>query len=294
MTRNILFVNSAASRADKYLQRIQKQAQKLKIDKVVIVDPKTFKTELKKTLKLKPAHLIIGGGDGSVISAIDIALNENYKGSFGIIPLGTSNYFARNLRISLSPSIALKQSIKGKLSYIHLGKANNNLFALMTDLGASVHVSKTVTSDQKKRFGQIAYLLSTLTALKQHSPFGYLIEYDNQKIEGFCHNILVVNSSLSRQIPLAPDSKLQKDSLTVSVYTGKNNLALLLNVFLYIITLGNLKRGIKEFTARELIISSLPKQDYSVDGEIKSKTPLKISLLDKKIQVATPKTIKSS
>lgn len=295
MTKTAVIINSTASRAHKSVRTIEKNTQKHGISQVVFTEAEDFKSKLAELLRKRPDLLIIGGGDGTVISAIDFALKQKFSGTFGIIPLGTSNYLARNLRLSLNPSTALRQSIKGTVNTIHLGKANDNLFALMTDLGASVHVSKAVTYDQKKRFGQIAYLLSTLKALKNHSPFGYAITYDTDgKMEGFCHNILVVNSNLSRQVPLAPDSKLDKDTLTVSVYTGKNNLALLLNVFLYIITLGNFKRGIKEFTAKKLEIRTLPHQDYSVDGEVKQKTPLAISLLDKKIPVMTPKSFKRS
>jgi len=295
MNNTVLIINSAASRAHKHTNALKKRATKLGIKKIIVTNPDTFKPELVKALKQKPKHLVIGGGDGTVISGIDVAHNKNYAGSFGIIPLGTSNYFARNLRISLMPSKALRQSLKGKHIGIHLAEANKHLFALMADIGASVHISQHVTYDQKKRFGQLAYLLSTFKALKTHSPFGYSLVYDNeQKLEGFCHNILVVNSSLNEQVRLAPDNNLRKDSLTVSIYTGKSNAVLLLNVILYIVTFSKFKRGIKEFNAKKIEINTLPKREFSVDGEVKTKTPVKIKLLDTKTVIATPKIKQSS
>lgn len=286
-----ILVNSAASRAGKSDKKLQQLAQKNNFESIIVTEPESINNELAKIVKQKPDTLVIGGGDGTVISSIDQCLKLNFKGNFGIIPLGTSNYLARNLRISLNPAVAFKQAINGSPKDIHLGKANDNLFALMSDLGASVRASKEVTFDQKKRYGQVAYFISTIKALKSHSPFGYSIEYDGEsKVEGFCHNILVVNSNLGRQIILAPDSKLNKDSFTVSVYKGRNNFALFANALIYILSLGKIKRNIHEFEAKDMIIKTLPQQDYSVDGEIKQKTPLKITMLNNKIPIITPKT----
>lgn len=289
MNHALLIINTQASRAHKNVRRLERIAQKNNLIVEVLDNPSNLKTVLKKHLPKKPPRIIFGGGDGTVISGIEYALQKNYGGYFGIIPLGTSNYLARNLHISLSPSRALRQALKLEPIGIHMATANKHLFGIMLDMGASVHVSQHVTYDLKKRYGQLAYLISTFKALKTHQPFSYSLTSDSENLDGHCHNILVVNSSLKEQVYLAPDNKLTRPALTVSVYTGKNSLALLLNVFLYIITIGKFKRGIKEFEAREILLKTKPKSQFSTDGEIRGKSPITIKVLSKKINFICPR-----
>src|SRR5690606_15247391 len=121
----------------------------------------------------RPDTVLIGGGDGTIIEAINYFVKHGYKGAFGIIPLGTSNYLARNLKIPISLSGSLDKIAKGREKSITLPEVNGKSFALMTMIGISTEISDNVEVSLKQKLGQFAYIIETFKHLRHHESFNY-------------------------------------------------------------------------------------------------------------------------
>ena len=75
----------------------------------------------------KAPMVIVGGGDGSLSSAVDHFIGTNTV--FAILPLGTANSFARTLGIPLDLDGAIDVIAKGRRKRIDLGCIDGDYFA---------------------------------------------------------------------------------------------------------------------------------------------------------------------
>ena len=119
-------------------------------------------------MDLHPDLLVVGGGDGTISEAArclayhDIAL--------GVLPLGTTNNFARTLGIPLDVPGAIGVLAAGKVADVDLGKAGEAVFANLVSTGLSSQVAAAVPHQLKRVAGRAAYPLTALAALPRHRP----------------------------------------------------------------------------------------------------------------------------
>ena len=97
---------------------------------------------------LRPDLLIVGGGDGSICEAarrlayLDMAL--------GILPLGTTNNFARTLGLPLNLAGATDVLAAGKVADVDLGRVGDDFFANLVSAGLSAYVAANVPHQLKR------------------------------------------------------------------------------------------------------------------------------------------------
>ena len=133
-------------------------------------------------MDLQPDLLIVGGGDGTICEAArrlayaDIAL--------GLIPLGTTNNFARTLGIPLTLAGAIGILAGGKVADVDLGRAGDTVFANLVSAGLSAQVAASVPHRLKRVAGRAAYPLTALAALPRHRAFHAAITVGNQHYSG--------------------------------------------------------------------------------------------------------------
>jgi len=99
----------------------------------------------------KDALLVVGGGDGT-ISAAAAAL-AGTETALGILPLGTLNHFARDLRIPTDLDEAAKLIAKGTQRSVDIGEMNDQVFINNSAIG--LYPLMVVDRDlQRKRLGR--------------------------------------------------------------------------------------------------------------------------------------------
>lgn len=84
--------------------------------------------------------IVVGGGDGTVVAAANIALKKGV--ALGILPLGTVNQLARDLNIPLEPLGAVEALARGSVKGIDVGMVNDQPFLNTVVLGVFVDLSK--------------------------------------------------------------------------------------------------------------------------------------------------------
>jgi lipid kinase YegS len=107
--------------------------------------------------------IVAGGGDGTVGETFDVALSANPPPTltFGIVPLGTANDFARTLGIPVGdPLSALRLAISGPVRRIGAGLLDNRHFFNMVYGGFGSRVTAETDIELKRRLGAMAYLLT--------------------------------------------------------------------------------------------------------------------------------------
>src|SRR6185369_8848211 len=138
--------------------------------------------------------LLVAGGDGTVNGV----LNGLAPGvaTLGVIPLGTSNVLARELRID-SLEDALARVVRGASRPISVGElecaGEKRRFLLMAGVGVDGAVVQGVRLAEKRRFGKGAYLLSALRLLRAWD--GSELQVAGAGGSRSCHSVIVCNAA---------------------------------------------------------------------------------------------------
>ncbi len=77
--------------------------------------------------------IIVGGGDGSIRTVAAIVAGSGVP--LGILPLGTLNHFAKDLKIPLGIDEAVEIIAAGKTSLVDIGEANGKIFINNSSIG---------------------------------------------------------------------------------------------------------------------------------------------------------------
>jgi diacylglycerol kinase family enzyme len=111
-----------------------------------------------------PRVIVAAGGDGTINLVAGLVLEQDLP--FGVIPLGTFNYFARDLGIPLAPREAAISIATGHLRRVHVARVNGHLFLNNASFGLYRKLLEERERD-KQRFGRykIVAALSALATL---------------------------------------------------------------------------------------------------------------------------------
>jgi YegS/Rv2252/BmrU family lipid kinase len=113
--------------------------------------------------------VIIVGGDGTLNAAARGLLDTGLP--LGIIPLGTANDLARTLGIPSNPAAAARIIARRKTRRVDLGDINGHPFFNVAHIGFGVDLTRALTQDAKRRFGNIGYAIAAARALSLLRPF---------------------------------------------------------------------------------------------------------------------------
>ena len=122
-------------------------------------------------------HILVAGGDGTVREIVEaISLNDlGEKVTLGILPSGTGNVLARNLKIDLNDLTgSVKRGLFGNRFPIDLGLVRiihedgtraERVFSVMAGMGLDAKIMDKTDPKLKKAIGWVAYIDGGLRAL---------------------------------------------------------------------------------------------------------------------------------
>ncbi|MDB5593961.1 MAG: lipid kinase [Hyphomicrobiales bacterium] len=135
--------------------------------------------------------IAVGGGDGSLNCAARGLLDVGLP--FGIIPLGTANDLGRTLGIPVTLEAAIDVICAGHTRRIDVGDVNGHPFFNVASLGMSAELAMSLTSQDKKRFGQFGYALAALRVLMRARSFSARIIGPRSSVRVRSYQIAVGN-----------------------------------------------------------------------------------------------------
>lgn len=77
--------------------------------------------------------LVVCGGDGTITTVAQHLVGT--RCALGVVPMGTFNYFARNLGLPVEPQRAVDVLFPGQVARLAVGKVNNRIFLNNASLG---------------------------------------------------------------------------------------------------------------------------------------------------------------
>ncbi|CDQ20602.1 diacylglycerol kinase [Halobacillus karajensis] len=212
--------------------------------------------------------VVAAGGDGTINEVINGLAEKPHKPKVGIIPVGTTNDFARALHIPRNIHKAVDVILDDYSHPLDIGRVNEQYFMNIAGGGKITEISYEVPSKLKTMIGQLAYYLKGIEMLPSIRPTFVEMEYDGKWYEGEIMLFLVSNTnSVGGLEKLAPSASMD-DGLFDLMIIEKMNIA----EFVRLATLaiqGNHLNHPKFFhtTSSRVKVKTDEKMQLNIDGE---------------------------
>ena len=288
--RAVLVVNARSRRGARLYQAAGRELEAAGFDLLgsfAVTRSRQLEPSLAAALDLEPDLLIAGGGDGTLsLAARHLAYRDV---ALGIVPLGTTNNFARTLGVPLTVAGAVGLLATGKVADVDLGQVNGTFFANLVSVGLSGHVAATVRHDLKRLLGRAAYPLTALARLPRHRPFRAVITVGGaggQERALTTHQLNIANGSFHGGRPITGDASADDRLLLAYSLGGGSRPALIRATTRHVLTGARRTQAEPAFLAtRELWLRTEPPLPLDIDGEIQGQTPARITLAPNALRV---------
>lgn len=179
----------------------------------------------REALSLQPDLIVSAGGDGTCNEIINVIAGSSLP--MAVIPLGTSNVLALELKIPFNLKDAVSKALTGTAHRVSLGhvqcEGKSRYFSLMAGVG---YDANAVYGRGKRLSGKTAYIFSGIKKLFSWSPDELSIVVDGNPFRGYS----LIVSNLSRyggDFRIAPDADIKKPVLYAFIMHGKRKLDIL-------------------------------------------------------------------
>jgi len=234
------------------------------------------------------------GGDGTVSSAISYMLNNQIEAPIGIVPVGTANFIASYLKLDCDCrnfDCFLKERVKFfDVGVAEFGK-HREYFILGLGLGFErdlLHLPQKL----KKKVGIFSYILNAISKLVSLEKTSLDLEMDGKffQKEVCLLTILNLHPKILRIFPIFKDKRIKSDDGILNLYLVeyRNYLYAFLGTLIFHFLGKNNFGLVKSYLVKNLTVSSNKEIGCQIDGELKGKLPVKISVLNKKVGFFVP------
>lgn len=169
--------------------------------------------------------LVVGGGDGTINEVVNGIAPLEKRPAIAIIPAGTTNDYARALKIPRgNPADAARLIGKNQVLQMDIGRAyEDKYFINIAAAGSLTEVTYAVPSQFKTMFGYLAYLVKGVELLPQLTMVPVKIEHEGGTFEG---EVSLIFAALTNSVggfeQLAPDAKLDDGKFTLILVKTAN------------------------------------------------------------------------
>ena len=182
------------------------------------------------------------GGDGTIHDVLQGLVGTNV--ALAIIPLGTANSLAHDLRLPLSPADAALAALRakprrfavGRIEYQDLtGNRAARYFTVTVGIGVDAHLFYKLDPLAKRRFGMAAYCAKATLLWLTHRMENFAVEIKEGTAEKRQGRQAEVSQLLAVRIgnfggvlrELAPGASLERDDLRLVLFHTRRRLAYL-------------------------------------------------------------------
>jgi diacylglycerol kinase (ATP) len=254
-------------------------------------DPARLAETVREALLEGHDLVILGGGDGSVSTVVDLLANSDAM--LGLLPLGTANDFARTLGIPFDLEAACNVIAHGKVVHADLGLAGSNYYVNVASVGLGTDVVENLSPQLKRTARALAYPIAAVRAYANHRPFSAALDFPDgdhepADLDGLLQVAVGNGRFYGGGMVVAPDSGVDDAALDVYAIAARKGLEL-----------ARVVRGlwtgefvespcVRYWRTSRVRIQTDPWLSINVDGELVSRTPKTFSVAPKALKVLVP------
>lgn len=231
--------------------------------------------------------VIAAGGDGSIFEVSNGLVGTDT--CLGVIPVGTENVLAREMGVPLNPLAACQHMLKTSPRVIDVGQLADQYFVCFAGIGFDAHVAHRLNSARKKRFGALAYFLTSAERLGTYrkAPHQAKITIDDQVIESEFLILVVSNiRTYGGGLIPAPNAKIDDGLLDVCLFPAADYLNIMTNMMATRSGKHLGRVGIQYFQGKEILIETGDQEQIQLDGDAwPGNSPFKLSVRPQSLRV---------
>jgi YegS/Rv2252/BmrU family lipid kinase len=241
--------------------------------------------------------IVAAGGDGTVnetLNGISAAPDGFARARLGVLPLGTVNVFAREMKIPLRVERAWEILQRGREMKIDLprveftmnGVRQKQHFAQLAGAGLDARAIELLNWQHKKKIGPLAYVIAGLKALREKKP-KITVRADGQSFTG--ELILIGNGRFyGGSFEIFPSADLRDGLLHFCVFSQANWLTLIRCVPGFLARRKLPERIVQRFRAASFELNSETAAAFELDGEWIGNLPATFSIERERLRVIVP------
>ena len=288
--RAALIVNAHSRRGEAMFQEAKRLLEESGVELVeahAVRNPKYLDDHVRAAVASGAPMIIIGGGDGSLSSTIDLVVHHDCV--FALLPLGTANSFARTLGIPLDLPGAVDAIASGVRRRIDLGMIDGDYFANCAAMGLSPMIGEGVPHKLKRWLGRFGYLIWAIWCLIRFHAFRITIDDGERRETFWATEVRIANGSFHGGVELVDDAEVDSGQIVIQAVTGRSVLPLIWNWVANLLRLPARKAQVRDFHARRFEVDTRPRLPISIDGEVLARTPAVAEVASCAIEVAVPR-----
>lgn len=236
----------------------------------------------------QPEVIVAAGGDGTVNQVAKLILNKDI--ALGIIPLGSGNGLAKDLKIpQISLRNALRLIIQPQIIPIDTLEANGNFFMHISDLGFNAHVVKLFNKAEKR--GLWSYMRFTIKEFFKYKTFRYQIQTDKGNVKGLAFMITVANSNqFGSNLTINPEGEYDDGEFEIIIIRRFPRKKIFGIIFRLLTKKINFSPYTKVLKCKNAVIKTRKAKTLQYDGEIFGKVKkVEINIHPQSLNVIVPK-----
>lgn len=224
---------------------------------------------VKDALKDGAQFVVAGGGDGTISAIAAALIGSNIP--LGVLPLGTLNHFAKDLKIPLGLNDALANLFVGTHYYVDVGEVNGRVFINNSGVGLYPRIVQDREAIQKHGYPKwLALARATIRKVRTYSLIRVsLITADGQKLIRSTPFVFVGNNKFEISgLRMGTRERLDGGQLWICLAPEAGRLKLAVLAALALV--GRLReRDVVVFDSAEVEVATRRKhQEVSHDGEV--------------------------
>ncbi|WP_188497551.1 diacylglycerol kinase [Pullulanibacillus pueri] len=234
--------------------------------------------------------VIAAGGDGTINEVINGLAEQPNRPKFAIIPMGTTNDFARAINMPKDIEKACDILCEGHEVPLDIGKVNHQYFINIAGGGTLTELTYEVPSKLKTMLGQLAYYMKGIEMLPSIRPTHVRIEYDGKLLEDEIMLFFVTNTnSVAGFEKIAPNASYN-DGMFDLLVLKKTNLAEFIRLARLALKGEHINDPKVLYTkAAHVKVETEEKMQLNLDGEYGGMLPGTFDSLPHHLQLIVPK-----
>jgi diacylglycerol kinase family enzyme len=232
--------------------------------------------------------LIAAGGDGTVSNVAELALKTGVP--LAILPAGSANVIARDLRIPFDPGAAARLVFGPHLvRKIDIGRCNDYPFMHMGGAGVDSRMFLHTDTTLKKRHGWKAYFVSGFREVfSEPATFKLTTEHGTFTSKSPLILVAIGGSLMWPQFQIAPDISRDDGYFDVFVFTATDPRKLFQTLSRIAARRLEGSKDVIRIRCRSLTIESNPAVPVEIDGDVVADGTARFTIDPEKVNVIVP------
>jgi diacylglycerol kinase family enzyme len=260
---------------------------------VRFVDPSKLRAVAAEAAQTSGIDAIIAGGGDGTLNTVASSVIDSHK-AFGVLPLGTHNHFAKDLKVPLDLNEAITALARGRVSELPVGEVNGHLFLNFSAIGLhpEVVMEREAIRENKGRGKWPAMLVAVVRKLRRPPTHRLTLSARGHTIAARTPSVIICNNPHQMEVfGVANASVPERGLLNVYVTTRSKRRTLVWQLARAAAgAIDERTKHFESFALAELRIDARKKQlPVSIDGEVVFlKTPLHYRVRPRPLKVIVP------